>query len=265
MLEVILLAVVQGLTEFLPVSSSGHLLLLPKIFHMQEFGLVFDAFLHLGTLLAALVYFRQEIIVYLKTAMNFILRKTELQEQRKTVIGIAFASLPAIIVGISFKAFFASDPVRSLTTVSITLIAGSILMFFCEKNAKNSKTIDQLSIIEIFWVGVFQCLALLPGFSRSGSTISAGLIFGLQRAEAARFSFLIGLPVIAGAGLLSLKDLLESDLAALNLDYLQLAAGFAFSFISGYFAIDFLIKFLKKNSLWIFIIYRIAIAIWLLV
>lgn len=253
--DIILLSIIQGLTEFLPVSSSAHLALAPRLLGLTEYGLDMDAFLHLGTLFAAIIYFRKEIIAML---MSFTSEDTV---NRKLALAILLATLPAVAIGFSFKDFFGSDLVRSSYGIAITLVLGSLLMFVADRYSKkqiSNKEITDLGYTEIFFIGIMQCLALFPGVSRSGSTISAGLFATLNREQAARFSFIVGLPAIAGAGLLALKDLLTSPIT--NLDYQELGIGFLVSFVSGYLAIDFMIKFLKSNSLIWFIVYRIILA-----
>ncbi|MDD9897631.1 MAG: undecaprenyl-diphosphatase UppP [Candidatus Melainabacteria bacterium] len=256
-LEITILSIIQGLTEFLPVSSSGHLALAPRLLGLHEFGLDMDAFLHLGTLFAAVIYFRSEIIAMLKSFVS------EDKVNRKLALAILLATIPAVVIGFGFKDFFGSNLVRSSSGIAITLVLGSILMWFADnfskKNSQN-KDIKELGYKEIFFIGLMQCLALFPGTSRSGATISAGLFMNLNREQAARFSFIVGLPAIAGAGLLALKDLLSSPVMHAGLDYTSLGLGFLLSFISGYFAIDFMIKFLRERSLTWFIVYRLIIA-----
>jgi len=284
-LQITILAIIQGLTEFLPVSSSGHLVLAPKLLGFTDPGLAVDAFLHLGTLLAAVIYFREDIWLMMmslqprrhceakpkqspKSRQGIAASQTlsvprndsvVLSIHRKLAIGIMLASLPAIFVGLNFKEFFETEFIRSTEFVAYMLIAGAALMMVSEVFFGKEKNISALSKTGMFFVGLMQCLALFPGVSRSGSTIAGGLFLGLKKDEAARFSFLLGLPVIAGAGLLSLKDLLETGLGA-DLNIQTLALGFFVSFISGYFAIDFLLKFLQKQSLIWFIAYRIVLA-----
>ncbi len=248
LLQSFILALIQGLTEFLPVSSSGHLVILPKLMHFEDPGLAFDAFLHLGTLLAALIYFRKDI-----TDIVINLRW-------RLMLGIILATLPAAVLGLSFKDFFESEFVRSLDFVAWTLIAGSILIYVSEKFFQGKKSFKELSVLEIFFIGVMQALALLPGMSRSGSTISAGLFMGLKKAESARFAFIVGLPAVAGAGLLTIKDLFEMGSSGLvEFDTQVLLLGFLVSFASGYAAIGFLIWLLKKYSLLPFVVYRLIL------
>ena len=258
-LQIIVLGFVQGLTEFLPISSSGHLVLLPKFFGWQDPGLNVDAFLHLGTLLAVLIYFREEL---LQIAFN--------SEKTKLRNGIFLATIPALALGFGFKSFFeSSETLRSINFVSLTLFLGAIAIFLAEKFSSKSRLVDDLSTLQMFFIGLMQSLALFPGLSRSGICIVAALMMGLKREDSAKFAFLVGVPAIAGAGLLSLKDMLEPYFSSAassspELDWLSLGLGFIVSFLSGLWAIDFLIKFLKTKSLLVFVVYRIVLAALLL-
>lgn len=273
-LQSLVLGIVQGLTEFLPVSSSAHLAITPKLFNWQDQGLAHDAFLHLGTLAAVLIYFRKDIwrIIYDKS-------------EHKLAIAILVATLPAVIIGFSFKSFFSSELIRSASGIAYTLIFGSALIFVAEivcsmrqkipqwlawilklvsKVDAQEKKISELKFWQVFFVGCMQALALFPGVSRSGACIAASIFTGLGRAEAARFAFLIGIPAIGGAGLLAVKDMLEVH-SLTSLNYSDLALGFAAAFISGYIAIDLLIKFLKSQPLFAFVVYRLILAVYLLI
>ena len=255
-LEITILATIQGLTEFLPISSSGHLVIAPKLFGFTDPGLAVDAFLHLGTLAATLIYFRKEVFAMLKSFFS------NHPADRKLALGIIIATIPAIAIGFGLKSFFESDLVRSTTSIAVTLLLGSVLMYFADsflKKREITKEINNLNFKQMFFVGLMQTLALFPGVSRSGSTISAGLFMGLSRDQAARFSFLVGLPAVAGAGLLALKDLMETGINS-DSSIIPLFLGFITSFIVGYLAIDFMIKFLKNNNLWGFIVYRVILA-----
>ncbi len=251
MLEIILLAIVQGLTEFLPISSSGHLVIIPKLFAFKDPGLAFDAFLHLGTLAAVVIYFRKDIIGLLD------------KSKHKLALAIFIATIPAVVCGFALKSLIASDFVRSVDFIAYTLIAGSILMFAADKSAKAKISIQEMSFTKTIFVGFMQCLALMPGVSRSGSTISGAMFMGLKREDAARFSFLLGLPAVAGAGLLAVKDMMEAGFADIAVE--NLVIGFIVSFVSGYLAIDFLIKFLQKQSMTVFVVYRLLLAVYLLI
>jgi undecaprenyl-diphosphatase len=284
MLSVIILALIQGLTEFLPVSSSGHLILIPKLFNLKNFGLDFDAFLHIGTLFAVLVYFRKDIWNLIKGFLRID------KSYSKLSYGILIATIPVVLIGFGLKDFFETDFIRSIDFVAYMLIAGSVLMYVAEKfsirteaktrelapddemrenavllkqNCNSKKDMQELGYLQMLFIGLIQCLALFPGMSRSGSTIAAGIFTGLKKEEAARFSFLLGLPAIAGAGLLAVKDMLE--VGSLELGLMELSLGLLISFVSGLLAIDFLLKFLRNQSLTVFVVYRLIFAALLII
>lgn len=250
--QIAILGIIQGLTEYLPISSSGHLAILPKIMNWQDPGLMVDAFLHIGTLLAVLIYFRKEILEMLTSKKDLLL-------------AILVATIPAAAIGIGLKDQLAgSELIRSLPFISSTLIIGAVLLAFADKSGKKLKSISDLSFWSIFLIGLAQALALMPGVSRSGITITAALLLGLNRPEAARFAFLIGIPAITGAGIISTTEIIQSNITFDCNTYTALAVGLATSFAAGLFAIDFLIKLLEKHSLNLFVIYRIILGILLL-
>ncbi|MEZ0344679.1 MAG: undecaprenyl-diphosphate phosphatase [Caldimicrobium sp.] len=232
------LGLLQGLTEFLPISSTGHLILFSKFFDIPS-NLSFDAFLHLGSFLAIFIYFRKELKEIWKIK-NYIL----------------ISIIPGGIAGLSLEHFI-EEHFRTPFGVAFFLLFMTIPMFLGEKFGKKRETLKDLTYLKALFIGIFQALALLPGTSRSGITISAGLLFGLKREEAARYSFLAGAPLILGAGLYEGLKLLKNS----SIDWYIASSGFIASFISSFIAIAFLIPFLKRHSLNIFIFYRIALAL----
>lgn len=232
------LGLLQGLTEFLPISSTGHLILFSKFFDIPS-NLSFDAFLHLGSFLAIFIYFRKDLNEIWKIK-NYIL----------------ISVLPGGIAGLSLEHFI-EEHFRTPFGVAFFLLFMTIPMFLGEKFGKKRETLKDLTYLKALFIGIFQALALLPGTSRSGITISAGLLFGLKREEAARYSFLAGAPLILGAGLYEGLKLLKTS----PIDWYVATLGFIASFISSFIAIAFLIPFLKRHSLNIFIFYRIALAL----
>jgi undecaprenyl-diphosphatase len=252
----IILGIIQGLTEFLPVSSSGHLIIARDIFGWHNnIDLSFDAVLQLATVLAIIVFFWKDIWILIREFINLIQRKP-VEEKNKTLIyAIILGTIPAIITGVLLERYMETT-FRSVILVSVILLLGSAVMFFAEKLSKKDK---KLTIKRGFYIGLFQCLALIPGFSRSGATISGGLFNGLNREEAARFSFLLSIPIILGSGLKKLLDIWKGG--SIESDYLNLLFGSISAFIVGLIVIKFLMDFLKKHSLNFFIIYRIVLAI----
>lgn len=251
----LILGLVQGLTEFLPISSSGHLILAREILGLQqEFGLAVDAILQLATILAVGIYFYKDLISLAKTAVFFILRKPIDQNIKTLLIAIILGTIPALIAGLLMEKTMETI-FRSAELVAITLILGSILFWIAEKMAKQNKPLDTK---KGFLIGLFQTLALVPGVSRSGSTISGSLILGLTREQAARFSFLLSFPIILGSGLKKLFDL-QNEQSADILNF-PLLLSFVTAFSVGLICIHFLLRYLKNHTLNIFIIYRLALA-----
>ena len=251
----LILGLVQGLTEFLPVSSSSHLILAREILGLQtENGLTVDAILQLATILAVGIYFYKDLIDLAKAAVFLILRKPIDQKIKTLLIAIILGTIPTLIAGLLLEKTMATV-FRSAELVAITLILGSVLFWLAEKLAKQNKP---LSINNGFLIGLFQTLALVPGVSRSGSTISGGLILGLTREQAARFSFLLSFPIILGSGLKKLLDLQNEQSA--DIINFPLLLSFITAFAVGLICIHFLLRYLKNHTLNIFIIYRLTLA-----
>jgi len=252
------LGVVEGLTEFLPVSSSGHLILARDLLGVNtESGLAFDAVLQLGSILAVFIYFRREVWKLVLTAWRLVgkERKSVKPADRNLVVGLSLGTIPALILGLVLQK--AMDSVfRNAFLVACALVTGSLFFWLAERFAK--QTSNQPTVKQAWWIGVFQCLALVPGMSRSGSTISGGLLLGLTRESATRFGFLLSLPIITGSGLLMLVKILKAG--AVDFSYSGLALGFLASFLVGYACIAWLIGYLKKHSLMVFVWYRLALA-----
>ncbi len=234
--SIIILCFIQGVTEFLPISSTGHLVLLKAFFQFSN-TLAFDAFIHLGSFFAILVYFWKD-----------------LQRLWDYKFLILIAAIPGALAGLTLEPLIETF-FRTPQSVAFFLILMSFPMFIGEKWGKKIYTIENLTLKKAFAIGVFQCLALLPGTSRSGITISAGLILGLKREEAARFSFLAGAPLLFGAGLYEGFKILKTDFLPIEQMFLAFSSSALFSFL----AIAFLIPFLKRYSLNAFIIYRLIL------
>lgn len=259
LLEAILLGVVQGLTEFLPVSSSGHLLLAQYFLGVDQerFGLAFDASIHAGTVLAVVSYFWRDL---LRMAAAFLrsLRGPDFAEpdQRMAYL-ILVASVPAGIFGFFFEDFFATA-VRSPWIVVNNLVLVGVLFIVGEAIGRKSRQASKLTFLEAVGIGLAQATALVPGVSRSGATITLGLFLGLRREEAARFAFLMSVPITAAAAGLSLAEVIGEGMDAH--ETLLFAAGSISSAVVGYLAISFLLNFLVGHSLRVFAYYRFALA-----
>ena len=252
----VVLGIIQGLAEFLPISSSGHLILARSLFGWQgSTDLSFDAVLQLATGLALIFYFWPDIWALIKSFLKMIIGKPIEQKNKTMIWAIIVGTIPAILAGLLLEKYMETT-FRSAILVCVVLIIGSGFMLLAEKFATKNK---ELTVKKGFLTGLFQCLALVPGFSRSGATISGGLLLGLTREEAARFSFLLSIPIIMGSGLKKLVELIHSGSLAVN--NLNLFYGSLTAFVVGVFAIEFLMKFLKKNTLNIFIYYRVILAV----
>ena len=259
------MGIVQGITEFVPVSSSGHLVVLHEIWQSNiSDSLTFDVALHLGTLFAVVIYFRVEILRYLVAILEIFIpgrkvNKADLSE----VMLIIYATVPAAIIGILFEQTI-DDFFRNIWTVVFTLIIGAGLLFLVEKYSKdNSRHFSGMGIGRALYIGFAQALALIPGLSRSGITIVAGMSTKLKRREAARFSFLISIPVILGAGIFKLMDVDWEALPASEI--LVFIVGFVSSWLVGFLAIKYFLKFLEHHKLNVFGWYRICLALILII
>jgi undecaprenyl-diphosphatase len=249
--QALILGVVQGLTEFLPVSSSGHLILVPHVLGWPDQGLAFDAVIHLGTLAALLAYFRAELWALVAGTLS-----------RRVGYIIVVATIPAGLAGLAFGAVI-EQTLRSPLVVAASLVVWGLVMWVADRQAPEPPTGVEDPLARVGWrrglsVGVAQALALVPGTSRSGITISAGLLVGLDRATAARFSFLLGIPVTAAAA--GLKTLHFVGAGTPPGEGGPLLAALAASFVSGWIAVWFLVRYLKRRSLRPFVVYRIALA-----
>lgn len=261
----IILGFVEGATEFIPVSSSGHLIIVRHFLGLGEGGLAFDAVLQLATSCALLFYFWKDILNILKAIFRIATGKLVEQKEKIMVWAIALGTIPAIIFGLFLEK--SMDTIfRNINLVALTLVLGSILFWYAQKVARTVLDTGSGKVLSVWRgivVGFFQCLALVPGVSRSGATISGGLIMGLTQEEAVRFSFLLSIPILFGAGLKKLlevrHELFEAGFGS------SLLLGSVVAFITGFFAIKFLITYLKNHNLNIFIWYRIAIALLLVI
>lgn len=255
--QAIVLGIVQGLTEFLPISSSAHLYLIPYLFRWEYQGLGFDVALHWGTLLGVLAIFWRDYWRYTKGFCRILTSKRDLEDlDQRMAWYLAVGSVPAAVVG-----FLARDLVEQVfrnPIISVITLAGfGVVLLLSDRVGKKVYNFDHLDSGKAFLIGVGQALALVPGVSRSGATITAGLFLHLSRAEAARFAFLLSGPAIFGAGLISFPDLAEITAA--------LVSGFAAAAISGFVAIRFMLRYLASRGFGIFVWYRMALAAAILV
>lgn len=253
-LDAIILGIVQGLTEFIPVSSSGHLVLLHEALGITEAGLTFDVALHFGTLLALLIYFHKDI----RLLVLGLLGKNNYQ---RLAWLLAAATIPAVITGIVLENA-AESVFRSPSLVAVNLMVVAVFMLVAERVARryhHPAQLKQVSLRQALLIGTAQAAAIVPGVSRSGSTITTGLFLGLDRVAATRFSFLLGIPITTGA---IVKVILDNDALKQASDETGLfAVGVASALVSGLFAIRFLLRYLAKHTLSVFAYYRIGLGL----
>jgi len=257
----IIAGIVQGLTEFLPVSSSGHLVVLHDFLKFDFIdNLAFDVVLHLGTLFALVIFFWSDILKYLRAFFQS-LAKWNLRNDvnQRLAWYILIATFPAAIAGYFFEngieLFF-----RQTSLVAAMLIVVGVLLYLADRFSARIKTIDQLSFSSSLLIGIAQAIALIPGVSRSGITIIAGLTQKLNRESAARFSFLLSIPIVFGAGAKKVFDLFTSQSISSS-DVVVLILGFLSSVIVGYFCIKYFLRFLQSHSLSVFVYYRIVLGL----
>jgi undecaprenyl-diphosphatase len=257
--QIVVLAIVQGLTEFLPISSSAHLALAPWLFGWKDQGLTFDIALHFGTLAAVAVYFFRDWVQL--TAQAFGLNwgsDAELKKSPRMFWMLAAASLPIGVLGYIFKDLAEETLRESHVLIGSMLIGVGILMAVAEKVGRGRKDVGSITLLDSMIIGVAQAVAIIPGTSRSGITITAGLFRNVERAAAARFSFLLSTPAITAA---ALKAFLDVRKAGESIDVAQFLIGMSLSAVTGCLVIAFLLSYLRRHSLKFFIYYRIVFGI----
>ncbi len=262
--QAFVLGVVQGLTEFIPISSTAHLRVVPHWLGWGDPGAAFSAVIQLGTLISVLIYFRKDIVELATAAITSLIQRNLMgTTESRLAWSIAVGSLPIVILGLTFKDFIETEA-RSLTLIGSSLILFAVLLYLSERVSKQNREIKSLTMRDILLIGVCQAFALIPGCSRSGSTIMGGLFLGMTREGAARFSFLLGLPAILGSGLFELMSLIQDGLGQEGVT--NIVIGIIAAFISGYISIEFLLQFLKRYGTLSFVIYRIllgGLVLWL--
>ena len=254
-LQIVVLAIVQGLTEFLPISSSGHLVLVPYLVEWTDQGLAFDVAVHFGSLIAVCVFFREDIMGLLRGGLR-ILGGDVSSPQSYMALAIALGTIPAAAAGLLFASWIESN-LRDPAIIVYTLSGYGILMALADRYARRDKSISEIRIRDAVIIGLAQALSLVPGTSRSGVTITAGRLLGFERQDAARFSFLLSAPVILLATLYKGGEMVLGDAAVA---WGQLALGVVVSAVVAYLSIDFFMRFVSRIGLAPFAIYRLALA-----
>lgn len=256
-LHAVVLGLVQGATEFLPVSSSGHLILVPRLLGWPDQGLAFDAAIHLGTVLALLIYFAEELR---RLGEGVLARRPA---DCRLAAGVLLGSIPAGLAGLAFQHVIETR-LRSVTVVAASTILWAFVLWWADRRAARNRVRDlrEVGIRRALVVGLAQPLALIPGTSRSGITLSAGLFSDLDRSTAARFAFLLGLPITVAAGLLEATAVVRGGSTGVGLGVAALGVGT--SFVAGLAAIRFLVSYLQRRTLLVFVVYRLVLGLLLL-
>jgi undecaprenyl-diphosphatase len=256
-LQAIVLGIVQGLTEFLPISSTGHLRIVPAFFGWDDPGAAFTAVTQLGTMLAILLYFRHDlwriVVATLKSVRTDRWHSPDLDA--KVGWYIIVGTIPIGIFGLAFKNVI-EDGARSLYVIGIALIVFSFVILRAEASGRQQRKIEEITPRDGITIGIFQAIALIPGVSRSGATISGGLFLGFNRADAARYSFLLSIPAVVLSGLLELKDI--GDHTHANAGAVPTAVATILAFVVGYATIEFMLRFVTRHSIGVFCGYRVA-------
>ena len=243
----LILALIQGITEFIPVSSSSHLIIFSKELNFSYESLELDVGLHLGSLIAILLYFRKDLI--------------EIKKNKNLPSLLFFGSLPLFIVGFSIYYTGLINYLRNIEIIAWSTLSFGILLYIADKSTMNKKIENNLNFKNIFWIGIFQCLALIPGVSRSGITITSARLIKFNRLDASKISFYLSIPALLGASILGLKEMVNKDLDFNLIIFISSILSFIFSYLT----IKYFLIYVQKYSLNIFVYYRIFLALVLFV
>ncbi len=255
--QAILLGVLQGLTEFLPVSSSGHLVIVPYLLGWPDPGIFMDAMLHTGTLLAIILYFLEDIINLIKAALRSLQRRSLADPNARLAWGLIIGTIPAAVLGFLFEDWF-SEMFGYPTSAAYFLLGTAFLLIVSEYAGRKTRPINSMSWFEALVIGLAQSVAIAPGLSRSGATISAGLLLGFRREDAARYSFLLAVPIMLGVTAYNMLKLATGSVVLSSFGVV--AAGTLASAFSGYLAITGLLALVRRSSLWPFAVYCILLS-----
>ncbi len=259
-IQLIVLGIVQGITEFLPISSSAHLIFVSELFNWKDQGINHDIAVHAGTLLAVIIYFRREINLLIKDIFYTISSKKS--KQNFLYIKIIISTLPAIIVGFFIYNYFIGI-IRNLHLIGFSCIFFGILLFICDNYFSTKKNYKEITLIDSLIIGIFQCFAFIPGASRAGTVITISRFLKLDRESSAIYSMLLSIPIIFGSFVLSLPELFQSKLNLFSLKEILLSSTIAF--VAALISIKFMMNFIKKTSYNLFVIYRVILGLIILV
>ena len=261
--QAFILGIVQGLTEFLPISSTAHLKVVPAIFGWQDSGISFDAVIQLGSIAAVVGYFWKDLSNITLGSIKAVRSQNYKSQEFKLAVAIALGTLPILLVGLLIKIFvpdYDKSPLRSLTAIAIASIVMSSLLALAEilgqRATKEKRHFQRVRVIDGILMGLAQAMAIIPGVSRSGSTLTAGLFLGLDRVAATRFSFLLGIPAITIGGVVEFISIVKKGFGDIGVG--QLAIGLFSSVIFSYLAIAWLLKFFQTHTTWLFVGYRLV-------
>jgi undecaprenyl-diphosphatase len=259
--EAIVLGVVQGLTEFLPISSTAHLRVVPSLFGWPDPGAALSAVIQLGSVVAVVAYFRHDLTNILLGTLKALKSKNYDSEELRLFAGICLGTLPICILGLLLKHILeqSGGPLRSLSVIGFSAVFMALFLLFAERMNRKTRTMSMLGVKDGLLIGLGQALALIPGCSRSGSTLTVAMLLNIKREDAARFSFLLGVPAIILSGLLELKEVLHQGLDQSHMT--DLAIALVFSTIVSYLAIAWLLKYLRTHSTYIFVLYRLIFGV----
>lgn len=253
-LQAVILGLLQGLSEFLPISSSAHLTLVPWLLGWPDPGLAFDVALHAGTLVAVLWYFRAEWLALIRAAVSIARERRITTVEQRRVVFLIVATVPAALAGLALEKI-AESAFRNPALIAVAMIVMGVVLWAVDRFSRRDRHLDGMRWLDALVLGLAQVLALVPGFSRSGSTITAGRLLGYDRESAAVFSFLMSMPIIAAAAILKLPDLVRDGVT------LPVVAGMVAAALSGWLAISLLIRYLSRHSYAAFALYRLIFGV----
>jgi undecaprenyl-diphosphatase len=261
LIEAIVLGLVQGLTEFLPISSTAHLRIVPELFGWKDPGAAYSAVIQLGTVAAVLIYFRGDLVKLTVAFFQGLWRRQPFATlESRLAWFVLVGTIPIGACGLAFKKYIESS-LRSLYVISASLIILALILFIVERLASHQRTVADMRWRDALIIGAWQAVALIPGSSRSGTTLTGALSLGLRREDAARYSFLLSIPATTLAGVFELKHLIEADTRPSTL---ALVTGTLVAFVSGWAAIAWLLRYLRTRSTMVFVVYRVALGLLLI-
>jgi undecaprenyl-diphosphatase len=259
LIEALVLGVVQGLTEFLPISSSAHLRVVPSLVGWSDPGAAYSAVIQLGSVIAVLSYFLKDLVGIFGGFFKALKEKDYLANDVRLVAAVFVGTIPVCVIGLAFRHVIEGEGVRSLFVIGTASIVMGLLLLLAEKIGSRTRSLAELGVRDGLLVGLAQACALVPGCSRSGSTLTAALLLSIKREDAARFSFLLGIPAIVLSGLLELKKMLDAGLNTASTS--SLLAGLAVSTVVSYLSIWWLLNFLRSHSTAVFVAYRLIFGV----